>query len=839
MPGSPTNRTFKRALALVCFTATLSGCASWQLPRIDPSGERILVWPNQPPPAVVGPPIGTAVIAPQSAAPLVPPPVVGPPFGNVQAPPVYSDPPAAPITPVPVAVPPVITTPAPPVINAPAAPVIAVPAPPTAMLPAALPITPVVPVGTPNVATPLGVVAPAGVDHLRVTPGGVLAPVGSEVVLKAGICGADGYLHTNQRVHWTLSGSSVGQFGDLGGREPHYSFGWWSAARLIDPFNATGSTAHSPIHLTRGTPDPNDDVDIVRGDAWVTVTSTAEGTSYVTAYAPGISRLNRAVSTIYWVDAQWTFPSSAVVEPGRPHVLTTTVMRRTDGAPLAGWLVRYDVASGASLGYEGGNSVEVPTDANGRASVEVSPMSPGGGATQVGVTIVRPAVGPPNAAPRFEVGRASATITWGAAAPIPSSSEPITPAPVSPPTSPGPYAPPPVIPPAPQSEPRPSLPTGPPPIEPYTPPVDEPSAGRPQLELQLRRSGPEQVGVGEVVRFEVTITNRGPGTARGIRLRDRFDTGLRHPSAKPNEFAVEYPGVRDLPPGESTTIPLTFQVVAGGTQCHEVTVSVEGAESISERACVTARQGALEVEVTAPRSRVVGEVAQFNVVVKNVGDVAATNVEIIHRYDEALDPSEAPEGHERLADGGILLRIDRLEAGERRSIRTTALCRTPSNRACNSARVTADGGIVAAAEGCVEILPTLSAGPDAADRSPIRITVSENKNPTRVGERQIIYVNVQNASQEMKRQVSVRVLLPQEFTADPAQIQPQQGLTVVGQEFRFAVGELPAQQQFRVTVPVTANRAGSIQVRAAAVAAGMTAPVTADSKLIEILSASL
>jgi uncharacterized repeat protein (TIGR01451 family) len=232
--------------------------------------------------------------------------------------------------------------------------------------------------------------------------------------------------------------------------------------------------------------------------------------------------------------------------------------------------------------------------------------------------------------------------------------------------------------------------------------------------MRLRRTGPEQVGVGEYVNFEVTIRNAGGGTARGIRLRDRFDTGLRHPSAKPNEFAVEYPGVRDLPPGESTTTPLTFQVVAGGTHCHEVTVSAEGVEPISERACVTAREAALEVSVTAPRSRVVGETAQFNVVVKNVGEVAATNVEIVNRYDAALEPSQAPPGHERLPNGDILLRIDRLEAGERRTFSTTAACRTQSNRACNRVEVRTEGAIVAAAEGCVEILPALPAGAGAA-----------------------------------------------------------------------------------------------------------------------------
>jgi hypothetical protein len=729
MPGSSTSRACLRAFALLWCTATLAGCASWQLPRIDPSGERFFIWPNEAappaivgpptvvgPPAIVAPPVGAPMIAPSPAAPVVAPPVTAP-FGNVQAPPVYSDPPGPTFAPAPAGVvspfAPAPVPAAPPVITAPLPPVITAPAPPTTFAPpAALPITPVVPAGTPNVATPLGAVAPTCTDYLRVTPAGVMAPVGSEVVLKAGICGADGYLVTNRQVHWTIDRSGVGQFGDLGGREPLLSPGRWNSARLIDPWNASGSTSYSPIQLTRGTAEPNDDVGVDRGDSWVTVTSVAEGTSYVTACTPGMNQWNRATATIYWVDAQWQIPPSACVEPGRPHVLTTTVVRRTNGAPLAGWLVRYDVSTGASLGYEGGNTVEVPTDANGRASVEVSPAEPGGGTTNVGITIVRPEIAGPVPSPRLEFGRGNVPVVWGAAAaPAVPPSIPITPAPTLPPTT-SPYTTTPVSPPPPlSSEPRPTLPSGPTTTDPYTPPADAQPAGRPQLEINLRRTGPEQVGVGEYAGFEVTLTNRGTGPARGIRVRDRFDTGLRHPSAKPNEFAVEYPGIRDLPANESTTIPLTFQVVAGGTHCHEVTVTAEGAEPVSARACVTARQAALEITVTAPRTRVVGEIAQFNVVVKNTGEVAASKVEIVSRYDAALEPNQAPADHERLADGSVLLRIDRLEAGERRAFSTTAVCRAPSNRACNTARVTAEGGVVAASEGCVEILPTLSTPP--------------------------------------------------------------------------------------------------------------------------------
>ena len=288
---------------------------------------------------------------------------------------------------------------------------------PTPAFPAA-PI-PALPGVSPGVATPLGTAVPAGQDYVRITPDRVLAPVGSEVVLKAGICGADGYLIANQRMEWLLSSGGAGQFVDLGEREQiNVLRALWDTPRKVDSTYAIGSTANAPVCLYRGTPDPTDDVQILRGDAWVTVTSAAEGVSHVTAYSPTIAdwNLRRAIATIYWVDAQWILPPSTVVPAGRPHVLTTTVLRRTDGAPLAGWLVRYESASGASFGYEGGNVVDVPTDGAGRASVEVSPVDAGGGSTNVNVTIVRPPQASADASPQLEIGRGVATISWAAGA---------------------------------------------------------------------------------------------------------------------------------------------------------------------------------------------------------------------------------------------------------------------------------------------------------------------------------------------------------------------------------------------------------------------------------------
>ncbi len=491
------------------------GCATWQGPRIDPTGERFLAWPNQPPPAIVAPPGAVPIPAPPGVAVAGPPPslpvgapavVTGPPvaaplpFGNVQAPPVYSDPTPPPVVPAPVGVIPPM----------PYAPATAVPGTIAPSLPAAT-VTPAVPVVAPLAGAPPAATVPPGSTFVRLTPDRLVAPVGSEVFLKAGVTAPDGSLSPNERIEWSVARNGVGQLGNMGLRDAGQLFTWWVAPEKVDPWTAIGRTAFYPVSLTGATPGPFGAAQIDRGESWVTLVSCTEGVSQVTAFAPDLCQLNQATTSIYWIDAQWIFPASVVAECGKPHVLTTTVFRRTNGTPLAGWVVRYTVGSGGSLGYEGGNTIDARTDAAGRASVEVSPSEAGGGVTQVGITIIRPQSIGPNAIPQVELARGTAAITWSANAPAvapgvplapPAPSlpgPPVGPAPLSPMLGPPDPAPMPTSgpPPAPQSAPANANTTQP---SPYTPPP----AGRasPRSDAAPHESGASCRGAVCVVRID-------------------------------------------------------------------------------------------------------------------------------------------------------------------------------------------------------------------------------------------------------------------------------------------------------------------------------------------------
>jgi hypothetical protein len=288
-------KSLRLAVACAWSCAWLAGCAG--LPRIDPTGERVLIWPKD---------------QPRVAAPLPAPST------TIVAPPVGTD----------------AVFPAPPVIAPPAATTI-----------------------TPGVTPAALALAQVPQDKVTISPERILAPVNSEVVLKAAVCTTEGYTLSDQKVEWMLGRNGVGQFVEVSGKGMcHPPLLPWNQGKKIDNYLAQGWTASDDLCITRGTADPADDVNILRGDAWVTVTSPNEGTSHVTAYMPTVEswEQRRSSATIYWVDVQWNFPPPTVASDGRSATLTTTVTRQTNGTPIEGWLVRYELADG------GGNLVRRP-----------------------------------------------------------------------------------------------------------------------------------------------------------------------------------------------------------------------------------------------------------------------------------------------------------------------------------------------------------------------------------------------------------------------------------------------------------------------------------------------
>ena len=125
-------------------------------------------------------------------------------------------------------------------------------------------------------------------------------------------------------------------------------------------------------------------------------------------------------AAVYWVDAQWAFPPPAINPVGSRHVFTTTLNRQSNGTPLAGWLVRYEVLSGPDAGFgpQGVKAIEVQTNELGQAGVELTQRAPVAGSNQIGIQVIRPEG---FGGPRIVLGNGTTVKTWTSASSAPSS----------------------------------------------------------------------------------------------------------------------------------------------------------------------------------------------------------------------------------------------------------------------------------------------------------------------------------------------------------------------------------------------------------------------------------
>jgi uncharacterized repeat protein (TIGR01451 family) len=90
-----------------------------------------------------------------------------------------------------------------------------------------------------------------------------------------------------------------------------------------------------------------------------------------------------------------------------------------------------------------------------------------------------------------------------------------------------------------------------------------------RLNVAIDVEGPQTAAVGQTVRYEIKITNRGASVLRDLVLSDRFDSGLKHGS---DISPISRPRI-ELQPAETKSFSLDFLVTKPGTLSHTVEVA--------------------------------------------------------------------------------------------------------------------------------------------------------------------------------------------------------------------------------------------------------------------------
>lgn len=720
-------------------------------------------------------------------------------------------------------------------------------------------------------------------SRIELTPSKVIAPVGCEVVMLAGICDGDGYLRARERVEWLLEPGGTGQFLAVGRQSPlDWISGFSTWPRKVDNTYAIGATSSRNLCLTRGTPTPTDDLPVDRGQAWIAVTSPVEGVSHVTAYAPGVAAWdsNRQTATIYWVDAAFAYPPPAINPAGTRHTFTTIVTRHTSHAPIAGWRVRYQITGGPPAGFTpaGAQTIEVATNDLGQASAEIEQLGSQPGTNTVSIQVIRPADA---AGEAFVAGNGATSKTWSAPAISLKKSGPsqgvvgqmlLYRIDVS---NPG------------------SLAANDVTVDDLLPeglsfvdctPTATPTEGRLQwrlgslaggerrtIDVRLRAdrpgtvnncatvttaekltaqdcaattivapalrvsvTGPVQATVGEQAKFNVQVTNDGTAAANGLIIVDRFDAGLQHASNPPNRAIERTLG--DLAPGQTTSFAVTLEVTQPGKLCN--TAEVHGANGLlaSGQACLTAAAEAtggaagaappkLTVTKDGPPRKEVDELAEFVITVKNDGDVPATGITVTDHYDPALQADSATENY-RPQGEDLIWTIDALQPGEDSRLIVVCRCLDPADNTCNRVTVVSPEGARAQAEACLQVTPRGSG---------VVATIAEDRDPVAVGNETTFSIHVENRGAAPATRVAVAITLPDELAAVADGAKGPTKETISGQAVRFApVARLAAGQALDFQVRASAVAAGSGVAEVQVTTQGAKQPIVAQETTVVV-----
>jgi len=590
----------------------------------------------------------------------------------------------------------------------------------------------------------------------------VMASVGSEVLLVSGLLGQQNSYVPGEPIEWTLTPDSVGHIVAAGEENDCLKRILRAPPNKRSASYAVTRTSSSAKILTRGTPKPADDVSVLRGQTWVTVTSPTEGATHVTVFAPNAANWDqrRKTATIHWVDVQWTLPAPAIVQAADSHTLTT-VIRRSSGKPLPGWTVRYEVGrtSGISFGPEGQNGVEVTTDETGAASINLMPPNKSSSA-QFLLQIIRPS-SPDDDLPRMVVGQGSTSVTWSAPDPEvtvygPESatigSEVTYRAEI---TNTGDIT-------SRQTVASTSIPSNMTYLRSDPPakvigndltwelgdlaPQDRRSISitcRPERNgnsrfcvrvdsadriqdhklaaetcvnthvftsaLSLKVTGPDTANVGDTVTFEIEVGNTGFETLNDIKISDQLPAGLVHPEESGS--VIRKLLGKPLAAGDSLKIAVKLVVRQAGRLCHTVDVTAKGGHAASATACIQAADPPkpdLEVTIDGPKERRVGDLAKYTMRVKNTGEAVLTGIKIVSTYDASLFPKNATPGYDTgslRAQSKFIWPLERLAKGQTESLAVEYECLSEAAAAWCRVSVEAAEGVHKVADARTRILP--------------------------------------------------------------------------------------------------------------------------------------
>lgn len=195
--------------------------------------------------------------------------------------------------------------------------------------------------------------------------------------------------------------------------------------------------------------------------------------------------------------------------------------------------------------------------------------------------------------------------------------------------------------------------------------------------LVVTKCGPKSACVGEMVTFDVTVTNTGTFPAQNIVLTDIIPEELVHETG---QREIEHP-IGTLMPGQTYCAHICLQAVSPGESCNNILVKSDNTPEQEAQACLIIVEPSLEITKTGPERQYVERNATYEISVKNSGGMDLCDISVTDFLPQGIEFISASNGG--YCDGRtVSWNIPMLRAGETKNFRIVLMNCCPGE-CCN------------------------------------------------------------------------------------------------------------------------------------------------------------
>jgi len=332
--------------------------------------------------------------------------------------------------------------------------------------------------------------------------------------------------------------------------------------------------------------------------------------------------------------------------------------------------------------------------------------------------------------------------------------------------------------------------------------------------LTIRKCGPAQAAVGQLLHYQLAITNRGHAPAHNVSVLDKLPDGLEHVS---NRGTLAW-SLGTLQPGECRQVDYQVTARKPGRLCNSAAASADGGLYDRAESCVVvvgppagvqespvpptapAVPGGLALIKLGPAQRFVNRPATYQITVSNPGAAPVGNVLITDFLPPGTTLVSAGGG--RATGNQVQWLIGALQPGERRTVQLALQAQQPGE-VINRATAVGDRNVSAQAEA-----RTLFEGAVG-----LTFDLEVKDNPVEVNAATTYIVTILNQGLAPATKVQISLTLPEamQYLGGKGPTDPQ----VTGRQIVFEpLAQLAPKGEVRYEINVKALQEGEAKARA-------------------------